>query len=830
MRQLHKFFKSTVNSIFLLILLSNVQILNAQVKLLEQIKISDEVMFFDGVNNENSTNKDVNAPYDYSFGSALTPHGDCIKAYKEFVFMTWYRGGKEDRHVMLTRYNTKTGALKTIEFPHQHTGFEGKWWVGETHNTIAVGICPKDETIHLVYDLHRNGTVQQFVDNDDCLRYSYSVKGGAVVADENFTLESTFVNSSKGNYKHSSFPGITDMATTNMLTYPAFFTNDEGDLFLKNRHGYAANGKLNFCMYNGTKWEGYTDFNKSNQGGGELNGAPSTHNWGIYGDMKFFNGKIRIGFQQRLGNTQDKYQYQNGIYYAYTDDPSGKTQWKDYKGTEISNRTNQYFFYEPHRIKVAEPGDFVQTTQKDMVYIVGGFDWTVTDNEDIHIVSEVKDKQYNVTKRLHTYKSAVATEFTTVEYNAGSELYAAGNDVYVIGLKNGRVNIVKTEGGTSNFQQVYQHSTGPVFDKGIVNVENGKLYYYLKEQGGSGAKRTTYLQVFDLDIDTTPTDTSRYLSFKGLYNNQEIEPGTNLSIEANVGSAYKEVSLWSGTINLGTKTTAPYVWSGHAILTDMSDATYTFRLVAKDSSNVEDERIITIKTKLPNINVFSGQGVYKIYNPNKSKWLGYDVATDDALVTVDGDADINKFNIIANGGKFNILTGDNQKALIINAATGYTAMLATPTSELLQTADALFRMNETTTGSELYLITNDGIDAVSGLNFNLNVKSDGSDIGRGTTALANYQWRFTRLGDVPTGIKNINQNKVRIYPNPAKDLICIDGTSVSNASIYALSGQLLKTVYVNNNQIDISSFITGMYLLKAKDNNGNVFNLRFMVD
>ena len=243
----------------------------AQVKLLKEIKISDEVMFFDGVNNENSTNKDVNAPYDYSFGSALTPHGDCIKAYKEFVFMTWYRGGKEDRHVMLTRYNTKTGALKTIEFPHQHTGFEGKWWVGETHNTIAVGICPKDETIHLVYDLHRNGTVQQFVDNDDCLRYSYSVKGGAVVADENFTLESTFVNSSKGNYKHSSFPGITDMATTNMLTYPAFFTNDEGDLFLKNRHGYAANGKLNFCMYNGTKWEGYTDFNKSNQGGGELN-------------------------------------------------------------------------------------------------------------------------------------------------------------------------------------------------------------------------------------------------------------------------------------------------------------------------------------------------------------------------------------------------------------------------------------------------------------------------------------------------------------------------------------------------------------------------------
>jgi len=55
---------------------------------------------------------------------------------------------------MLTRYNTVTGTMATIEFPHTHTGFQNKWWLGESHNTIAVGISPLNGTIHLLYDMH----------------------------------------------------------------------------------------------------------------------------------------------------------------------------------------------------------------------------------------------------------------------------------------------------------------------------------------------------------------------------------------------------------------------------------------------------------------------------------------------------------------------------------------------------------------------------------------------------------------------------------------------------------------------------------------------------
>lgn len=482
--------KVYVLSILMLISLSSNHLAKAQVKLIKELKISDEVMFFDGTKNKNSTNKDVNAPYDFAYGNALTPHGDCIKAFKDFVFMTWYRGGKDDRHVMLTRYNMKTGIFKTIKFPHRHTGFNGKWWIGETHNTIGIGICPKDSSIHMLYDQHRNANVAEFVKNNDVLRYSYSENGAATVPDEMFTIE-RFVNSSAGNYKHQSFNGISGGNSdriTSMLTYPAFFTNDDGDLFLKNRFGYSANGKFVFAYYDGNKWNGYYDFNYT-----EAQKRGSEYTWGLYGDIKYLNGKIRIGFQRRSGNRNDKYKYQNGVYYAYSDDPKGVKDWKDHKGADFNIPLGN-----ADRIKITEPGDWVKTTEKNTVNIVGGFNYAVTDNEDIHCVSMVKDLENNVTKKLHTYKPKGANEFTTVEYNAGSELYSFGNDVFVIGLKNGKVNIAKTEGGKSNFKQVYQHSTGPSFDKGVVFVYSGKLYYYLKQAGNSGDKRTTYLQIFDL--------------------------------------------------------------------------------------------------------------------------------------------------------------------------------------------------------------------------------------------------------------------------------------------------------------------------------------------
>ncbi len=98
-------------------------------------------------------------------------------------------------------------------------------------------------------------------------------------------------------------------------------------------------------------------------------------------------------------------------------------------------------------------------------------------------------------------------------------------------------------------------------------------------------------------VQPIEADLSRVLGFKDYTDGQEIAKGTNLSLEAFVGTDFTEVTLWGNeTTNLGTLTEAPYVWASHALLTDMQDAYYTFKLVAKDAQGQEDVRFLTLRT------------------------------------------------------------------------------------------------------------------------------------------------------------------------------------------------------------------------------------------
>ena len=207
--------------------------------------------------------------------------------------------------------------------------------------------------------------------------------------------------------------------------------------------------------------------------------------------MKYADGKLRVGFQLRAAPSDDKYIYQNGIYYAYSDDQEGMSGWKNHKGEPFSLP-----LVNPDYIKVYEPGDLVETTTKDKVHMVGWFDFNVT-------IARVNDRENNVTKYVHAYRKNGDAEFTvTTDFRGGEELYAAGNNVYLIRLENGKPKIEKAEGGTNNWTTVYEPRGGRYFDKGIAYINNGKLHYYLKVPG-TGDERTTYLQIIDLDLEET---------------------------------------------------------------------------------------------------------------------------------------------------------------------------------------------------------------------------------------------------------------------------------------------------------------------------------------
>jgi len=77
---------------------------NAQqltVSLEEESVVADSALYFDGTKYDAETNPTGN----FRFGRRISPHGDCIDVVGGFVFVTWYRGGMDDRTLMLSRKN-----------------------------------------------------------------------------------------------------------------------------------------------------------------------------------------------------------------------------------------------------------------------------------------------------------------------------------------------------------------------------------------------------------------------------------------------------------------------------------------------------------------------------------------------------------------------------------------------------------------------------------------------------------------------------------------------------------------------------------------------------
>ena len=72
---------------------------------------------------------------------------------------------------------------------------------------------------------------------------------------------------------------------------------------------------------------------------------------------------------------------------------------------------------------------------------------------------------------------------------------------------------------------------------------------------------------------------------------------------------------------------------------------------------------------------------------------------------------------------------------------------------------------------------------------------------------------------------------VKLYPNPVKkDLFIKTSSEKSTINIYSLQGSLLKTVpaYQSNNQIDVSTLQSGVYLVKISSSDGKVYAGKFV--
>ncbi|SFD27765.1 BNR-4 repeat-containing protein [Algibacter pectinivorans] len=791
---------------------------SAQVVLENEIKITDLGLHFNGSKVGNSSaDNGSNTEYDYVFGRNISAHGDCIKTYGDYVFMTWYRGGKTDRHVMLTRYNTVTQTIVTIEFPHRHTGFQNRWWLGESHNAIAIGVSPLNGTIHLLYDMHAysssrpsNGSLA-----NDYFRYSYSIENAASLPDEEFTLDK-FVQNSSGGYKHLRLTGSAPQNEFIALTYPNFFLNDAGDLFMWMREGGNNNGMYKFSRYDATTatWSNFIDFNALN-----ARSQPDiTYNWGLYGDIKYVNGKMRIGFQRRSQNNNDKFEYQNGVYYAYSDDQSGATDWKNHQGQNFSTP-----LYDADFIKVMEPGDYVQGTNTNALNIVAGFDWTVTENDDVHIISRVRDNQFGVTKNLHTYKPSGATDFITSEdFSGASSIYTSGNDVFIIGLSGGRVFVEKTEGGTNNFTRVYQATSGRTFDHGRVYVDNGKLYYYLMENA-SGSAQPLYLQIIDLGIVKDPFR----VSLSSPSNGASFSIGETIQISANAvdeNSHISKVEFWINGSYFGEDNSIPYTldWSPTV------EGDYTLQAIAYNTNN---QTVSSIENTV-NVSEFDPTDltgdIYRIKNFVTGKYLhsvGSDVVeSDNATNVASGDKE---WEFVKAGDYYNIESKRSDRGILRAAGNPPNDIINTGFSAPREDSDKQFSVAyNSSDGTYQFLTRNNSnylFQNTSGIIEHIGNSNDRS------------KW-IVESTTLSTTKSESNMFSARVFPNPAKNqfTILLNGVNKATVVINDMLGKVIFQNKVNNsNRIYIENngrFKTGLYLIKVIDDKKRVFYSKLIVN
>ncbi|WP_313030361.1 T9SS-dependent choice-of-anchor J family protein [Soonwooa sp.] len=74
------------------------------------------------------------------------------------------------------------------------------------------------------------------------------------------------------------------------------------------------------------------------------------------------------------------------------------------------------------------------------------------------------------------------------------------------------------------------------------------------------------------------------------------------------------------------------------------------------------------------------------------------------------------------------------------------------------------------------------------------------------------------VGDATTlAVGDLLKSKVKLYPNPVKDVLNIDvNTNINSIEIYTITGQLVRSLDKKTKQVDVSHLANGVYILRLK--------------
>lgn len=423
-----------------------------KVKLLEESTITDRGLFF--------WYKKGKA---FHYGPAISPKGDCLAVANGYIFFGWYRGGMKDRDLMISRKKIGTGKWVTVQLPHKNTliGRDKKW--GDSHNTISVGVCKLDGTVHIFYDHH-----------NDPLKYIVSKQNIAFAPDNQFKLSN--FNPTRGNLA----PG-----QKVRMTYPDITHSDKGEVILNYRRGSAIGGNEMVHVYDGEKW---TRAKQVTRGSGKPHVKGKNRNY-AYGAPFYKDGQGYYAFSVRWQRNKAAGFANEGVYLAKTG-PTFTSPWEDMNGKKHKLPIQDY---SPFLISPITKGSRGSGSSPQVA---------VTKNGDIHIGyrETYTGGRKGIKKTMLTFtRKAGEKDFTRHEGRMRSGL-TWNNHFYDISLvkRDGKMTILRGEPGSIDYKPVYTLDTDHTFDDHVMYIDDGKLVVIVSDNVRTD-KREIFSFVFDLE-------------------------------------------------------------------------------------------------------------------------------------------------------------------------------------------------------------------------------------------------------------------------------------------------------------------------------------------